>query len=47
MMDKYKFSAKEKEAIVTSIGVLDWVAHGQKRGIDILKKKKERETKID
>lgn len=47
IIENYPIVKEEKEAVLKAVGVLDWVEHGQKRAISILKKKKARETKKD
>lgn len=45
MLDKYSLDAKEKEAVLTALGVLDWAALGKNRVRGILKARKAKRNK--
>ena len=45
LLDKRQLSAKEKEAVLTAIGVLDWANLGKNRMKRILKAKKAKREK--
>ena len=45
MLSKHSFGAEEKEAVLTAIGILDWVNLGKNRLKGIMKARKIKQNK--
>ncbi len=46
MSARHSLDAEEKEAVLTAVGVLDWVSFGKKRVIGMMKARKENREKL-
>jgi hypothetical protein len=45
MLDKYRFSPEEKEAVLKGMGTLNWASLAENRMKGVIKKKKEKKKR--